>query len=274
NNSRVEGNVYSNGSIQGDSGAVITETVTVAGADKEIQEVTVQGDAFVDRCDDSAVTNTLHTNTNQGCTFGSLETLGIPPDSIPLPISSTQIQHWKDEAEAGGVTSGTVELDGDETLTLGPRKIVGNLELENSAILTITGTLWITGDIIVKNSARVWLSSSYGAMSGVIVADGTITLDNNSISSGSGTAESYLMYLTTNSSSSAFQIKNNAILDIAYAFAGTIAIENNTVLKEATGYQLHLKNNATVEYEAGLISSSFSAGPGGGWEVTSWKEIE
>ena len=82
------------------------------------------------------------------------------------------------------------------------------------------------------------------------------------------------MYLTTNSSSSALNIKNNAILDIAYASAGTIVIENNTVLKEATGYQLHLKNNATIEYELGLTSSSFSSGLGGGWEVTSWKEIE
>ncbi|OHA69322.1 MAG: hypothetical protein A3J57_00320 [Candidatus Wildermuthbacteria bacterium RIFCSPHIGHO2_02_FULL_49_12b] len=274
NNSRVEGNVYSNGSIQGDSGAVITETVTVGGANNEVAEVIVEGDAFVDQCDGSDITNTLHVNTNQGCTFGSLETLGTPPDSIPLPISAAQIQQWKDEAEAGGITSGTVELDGDETLTLGPRKIVGNLEMENSAILTLTGTLWVTGDIIVKNSAQVRMSSSYGATSGVIIADGTITLDNNSVSSGSGTAGSYLMYLTTNSSSSALNIKNNAILDIAYASAGTIVIENNTVLKEATGYQLHLKNNATIEYELGLTSSSFSSGLGGGWEVTSWKEIE
>jgi Tfp pilus assembly protein PilX len=274
NNSKVIGNVFVNGDIQGDSGAIVTETITVAGSGSELKDITVEGDAYVDACQDAEIQGTLHTNDNDDCDFGALATLGTPPDLIPLPITIDQIQEWKDAAEAGGVIMGNYKLDRSNTAFLGPRKIVGDLMVEDKAVLTLTGTLWVTGKVDVKNEANVRLDASYGAASGVLVADGLITLQNNSVSSGSGTQGSYLMYLSTSMGNPAVNTKNNAIADIIYASAGWIAVENNDELREVTGYGIHLKNNATVTYEAGLLNASFTSGPGIGWELSSWQEVE
>jgi len=272
NNSRVEGNVFSNGSVTGDSGAVITGSIIVAGA-HTIEEVTVEGDATADECEDAEVLGTLYAN-EEDCDYGFFEVLGIPPDAVPLSILPEDIQGWKDEAEAGGVTSGDLEYDGDDTVTMGPQKIEGNLELSNDAILTMTGNLWVTGSVIVKNQAQVKLASSYGSSSGVLVADGSIRVANNSISSGSGTEGSYVMYLSTNTSDTALTVDNNAIADIVYTSAGGLQIANNAALREVTGYKVFVKNNAVIMYEEGLQNAFFSSGPGAGWILKSWKEVE
>jgi hypothetical protein len=60
---------------------------------------------------------------------------------------------------------------------------------------------------------------------------------------------------------------------IIYTNGGTIKIQNNAVLKEVVGYRLEVENDADVVYESGLANVNFSAGPSGGWIVTSWKEI-
>jgi hypothetical protein len=274
NNSQVIGNVFSNGNIVAESGTQITGSATVAEAGKKIEEAAVGQDAFADVCTNSTITGVLRANTQTGCTFGSFIALGTPPSSVPLPIGAQDIQAWKDAAQAGGTITGGYELDGSDTATLGPKKITGNLEIEDSAVLTLTGTLWVTGNVNVKNSARVKLASSYGAMSGIIVADGIITLENNSISEGSGNPDSYLIYLSTNSANPALTIKNNAIADILYTSQGWLEVQNNAQLVEVTGHGIHLKNNAVITYELGLQDARFTSGPGASFELSSWKEVE
>lgn len=274
NLSKVIGNVFSNGSIIAESGSQITGTATTAGTGKKIEKAAILQNAFADICKDSTVTGVLHANSQTGCTFGSFVLLGTPPSSVPLPISSEEIQEWKDTAQAGGTITGGYELGGSDTATLGPKKIVGNLEIEDSAVLTLSGTLWVTGNVNVKNSARVKLASSYGVTSGAIVADGTITLENNSISEGSGNPKSYLIYLSTNSSNPALVIKNNAIADIVYTSQGWVEVQNNAQLVEVTGYGMHLKNSAIIQYETGIQDAKFTSGPGASFELSSWKEVE
>lgn len=274
NLSKVIGNVFSNGNIVVTSGtAEITETATVAGVGGSISGGTAKH-AFADTCEGSAIAQELHANTPGDCTYGSYIVLGTPPDPVPLPISDEEIQQWKNDAQVGGVLNGDYVLDGSDAATLGPTKIAGNLKIQNSAVLTLSGTLWVTGNVNVKNEGRVKLASSYGETSGVIVADGTITLENNSISEGSGNPSSYLIYLSTNSANPALMIKNNAIADILYTSQGWIEVQNNTQLVEVTGYGIHLKNNAVIQYEAGLQNARFTSGPGASWELTSWKEVE
>lgn len=274
NLSKVVGNVFSNGGIQASSGTQITGTATVAGANT-MSNASIGQDAYVQSCVNSSVGGTLHAETQSGCTFGSFTTSGIPVSPAPLPISQAQIDQWKQDALAGGVLSGNYELSGTQSATLGPKKIEGNLMLQTSAQLTLTGTLWVTGTIDVKNSAQVRLAASYGTLSGVLVNDGTVMLQNNSISSGSGQQGSYLMYLSTSSLlPEAITIKNNAAADVLYTSQGGIAVENNFQLREVTGKSIHLKNSATITHEIGLQNATFVSGPAGGWRVMSWKERE
>mgnify|MGYP003343766782 FL=1 len=76
-------------------------------------------------------------------------------------------------------------------------------------------------------------------------------------------------------SNSAIDIDNNILGDVlVYAGHGAIEMENNASLKEVTGYKIRIKNNAQVIYETGLASLLFTSGPGGGYEIESWDEVE
>ena len=273
NLSKVTGNVFSNGNIQASSGTQITGTATVAGANT-ISSAVIGQDAYVESCVNSSVGGTLHATTQSGCTFGSLTSSGLPISSVPLPISEAKIDQWKQDALAGGVISGDYTLSGTQSATLGPKKIQGNLTLQNFAQLTLSGTLWATGNINVGNSAEVRLAPSYGTLSGIVVSDGQTVLQNNSISAGSTQQGSYLMYLSTSSLAQAVVSKNNVTADVLYASQGGVTVENNFQLREITGYSVHLKNSATITHDIGLQSATFVSGPAGGWRVQSWKEVE
>lgn len=274
NLSIVDGNVFSNGSIIAESSAAkITGTLKVANAGNKIKKATVMADAYADICDNASITGLLHTNASQSCTASSTLTLGQPPPPLALPISQSQIDGWKQEALAGGV-SGSYDFSSGINY-LGPKKIEGNLTVQNDAQFFITGTLWVTGVVDIKNNAQVKLdNSAYGNLSGQIISDGLITLQNNSISAGTGQSGSYLMYISTSLAKPAIIVKNNAKADIVFTSNGWVNIQNNTVLREVTGYGIELENNAKISYEIGLQDASFSSGPGGSWEVTSWEEIK
>jgi hypothetical protein len=225
---------------------------------------------------DSSIAGTLHATMQSECTFGAFTSSGLPISSVPLPISQAQIDQWKQDALAGGVIVGNYELSASQSATLGPKKIQGNLTLQNFAQLTVAGTLWVTGIVNVQNSAQVRLAASYGTLGGVLVSDGTVVLKNNSISAGSGQQGSYLMYLSTSTSllPTAIEVKNNVIAEVIYASQGGVTVENSLQLREVVGQSVHLKNSAAVIYEIGLQNATFVSGPGAGWRVLSWKEVE
>ena len=157
-------------------------------------------------------------------------------------------------------------------MSLGPKKINGNLSISNSAVLTLTGTVHVTGNITISNSAKIKLASSYGSLSGVIIADGTISPSNSSALQGSGKTGSYLLVLSTNTSNSAIAVGNSASGAIFYTSAGGISVSNSFSAREVTGYKLIMSNSATITYESGLANVFFSSGPTGGWKVTDWQE--
>ncbi|OGZ57737.1 MAG: hypothetical protein A3B96_00335 [Candidatus Spechtbacteria bacterium RIFCSPHIGHO2_02_FULL_43_15b] len=269
NNSQIVGNVFSNGDIEMENDALITGTVKISDAGNQLSGGDIGGDAYVDTCINASVGGTLYALTSSGCGVFVSES---PPVPIPLPIPSATIDDWKADAEAGGTTTGNYNRSSG-TSSLGPRKIAGNMTIQNDAQVILTGTVWVTGDVIIKNNTQVRVDSGYETMSGVFISDGNITLENNSISSGSGQAGSYLMYISTSSEDPAIIIKNNAIVDILYASSQFVQVENNAAMREITGNGLRIKNNATVTYEIGLQDAAFISGPSGGWTVTSWKEI-
>ena len=239
NNAGVNGNVYSNGSVSGNNGSFVT------------------GDAFA-------------VGSVSGTDVGGQTQTGVA--SQAFPITDQQITDWKDEALAGGVV-GNQTYSGQNNI-LGPKKIQGNLNLSNGAELTVTGTLWVSGNIVLSNNSSVILSPSYGSGDGVIVVDGVSTLSNGSTFEGSGVAGSYIMLLSTNNTGSAIVLSNNAGAVILYAPNGTIQLSNNAAVQQITAKTISLDNNATINYNQGLIDTAFTNGPGGGYNLNSWKEVE
>lgn len=285
NKSRIEGNVFSNGSIVRIEGAnvEITGTAWVAINGNKLNGLNIGEDAYVHTCVDSQIGGTL-TYVSGGsvinCTAG--ESIKERPNEIDprdLPIPPETINSWKDDALSGGIISGDYILSGTSEAFLGPKKIEGNMAIQDKSILTVTGTIWVTGDITIENTAKVRLDkAAYGSLSGVIIADGKIILRDSASVEGSGEEGSYLMLLSTNTSldaaSPAIFAGNSSETAIIYTSDGLVVVANSIELREVTGYKLYLSDSATVVYEVGLEDASFTSGPGGSWEVVSWKEIE
>lgn len=246
---------------------VTSATAVSTGGDlhaNTIADSTVGRDAFYQTISRSSVAG----NSNPGT---------ADPPALDMPISLSVVEDFKAAAVAGGTITpagGTYVISGINT-TLGPKKIAGDLLISNGAVLTLRGTLWVEGDIVLDNNSRLRLDPGYGSDSGIIIADypdnpyvkGKIIVQNNSLIEGSGDPDSYIMVLSTFADpiSYAIEVGNNSTGAIFYSTAGTVRVNNNVSLKEVLSYRLLLANNASVLYESGLANVQFSAGPAGGW---------
>jgi len=282
--SQITGNVFSNKTVfRGGGGTVtVTETVIVARNGNKIDGLTIGQDADVHTCTNSAITGTLRYvsgGSPGNCTAGTTEDRG--PNEIdpqPFPITPQMITDWKADAEAGGTTIGDVTISGNASL--GPRKIDGNLIVDtgNCCVLTLTGTVWVTGTLEIKNNATIEVDPGYGDLSGVVIADGNVFVRNGAALRGTSSPASFLLVTGTSASidegDPAMEVKNNAAGAILFTPNGLMVIDNLVDVVEATAYQLLLKPNATVTYDVGLTNVLFSSGPSAGWAVTRWTEVE
>lgn len=286
NSGRIEGNVYSDGDIIGTNSPVITGDAWASGV-HTIQGFRVDGDAHAHTLKNDSIGGDAYYVTKTGTTVSGTNHPGsADPPAQTMPINDTLINSWKDDAVAGGTYTGDYLINTDTVL--GPTKIVGNLTIESDAVVTMEGTIWVTGNIILQNNGVIQLASGYGINSGVIIADGSITLQNNFILCGSegyvigsnprvcNTSNgSYVLLMSNKVGDGAVSMKNNAkISGILYAPYGDLEIENNAFLKEATAYKIEIENNVVVRYETGLINVNFSSGPGGGWTIGQWQETQ
>lgn len=273
--SEVVGNVYSNGDIRGDSVSKTRITGDAISAGTHIiEDIEVMGDARADRFDDCIVGGTAYYVTSfTSCSAGSTDVLSEPPAESEFPISQSQIDEWKSDAEAGGTLEGYTlgNLDSD---SLGPVKINGDMIIGNSSVLTLTGTVWITGTLGLGNGVTIRLDPDvYGDLGGVLIFDSQIAIKNNVVLEGTGKSGSYLLVLDTFSSAidPAIDVNNNVGAAILYANNGIIEIKNNLELLEATARGLRVDNNVSITYESGLEETLFNSGAGGGRRFL-WKE--
>ena len=316
-NSSVIGGVFSNGSIIGESGAVITGNAFAAGMSSiikvmvdgdaqahfmddssvggyassttKLDDVIVGKDAHANELDDAIVNKDAYYNVIDGTSvvLGASHTPAIPPSDLaplPLPIAASTIDQWKSDAEAKGViASGGCGLDWSPPVspyTVGGGVLERNLKLGTGKILVLKGTVWVKCSVDVDTGAAIQLDSSYGASSGVMIADGWMHFKNNGAFQGSGhpCGCSYLMLLTTASGgghhNAAIDLHNNATGAIFYAGNGMIYLHPNVTVTQLTGRTVHLENNAKLIYELGVASAQFSPGSSGGYDIKYWKEAE
>ncbi|MDQ3076110.1 MAG: hypothetical protein M3Q34_03195 [bacterium] len=231
------------------------------------------GNAYAHTIDDATVAGIKYcqsTNNSPACNTSLPD-----PSQVPMPISDQNILDWKAEALANNDTHfGDYTVNGSGNV-LGPMKITGNLIFTNNADLTMTGTLWIEGNIEMGNGGTVNLDASYGTGEGVIVADGVVDMGNGVEFNGSGSLGSFVMVLSTSSSDFAIDVSNNDSGDvILYAANGTINLSNNSSAKSLNGKRINLKQNAQVVYDSGIVNSNFVSGPSGGWNIDTWKEVQ
>lgn len=245
--------------------------VWVGGVATKIDGVTIGNASTGTGRANSFVNTTVH-----GSSCPNIYCIIDNPASAALPFSDGLIQDWRDDATGGGTLVGDYILDNGATGTLGPKKIQGNLIMDNLATLTVTGTIYVTGNITLSNNCHINLDPGYGTGSGIIVTDGTVTILQNCAFSGAQ-AGSYVLLLTAKDDKNnvGMDITNNSQGVIYYAGKTKVSFRPGATAKEVTAWGISLENNTVVTYESGLANVTFTGGPGGGWIVkrSTWREV-
>lgn len=237
----------------------------------------------VDLGNGSKILGSVHGNTIKGDltiegnayfqTLGSqVEVKGTKyPDSADspptvFPISLANITDWKNQAEESAVTEGSMSFGNDCNKNLGPGQITGSVSFGNGCRVTIKSPVWIKGALSTGNNTIFTLDQSFGGASGLIIVDGATSMGNGCDLRGSGTDGSYLMLLST-SDGTAMDLGNSSISGIVYAPNGAVDLSNGASFKEIVANQIILGNSAVLNYETGLESTVFSAGPSGAFSL-------
>lgn len=264
----IGGATYSTGVQIGTGGVGDAWANTVAGA-------TVDGNLYC----------TTGTNNSKSCNT----THGTAP-AVGLPFTAANIQSWKDAATAGGTITGATKCPGGYTsgdcivnyagATFGPGKITRNLTVNGGGTLTLTGTVWVVGTITITGGGKVVLPSSYSSYSETMLSDSYISLGGGS-STGSGTSGSYLFFVSTSrcpydtycGGNNAITVTAGSTTVAVAAQDGTVGISGGITISSAVGNIISVTGGSTVNYNSGLASPSFTSGPAGGWNISTWGEI-
>lgn len=221
-----------------------------------IENLQIAGDAYYQTIIASTVGGSSHPGTAD------------PPPKV-FPISDANVTDWKNQVDKPETT--TVGDITDCVSTLGPRKIVGNVNFNSGCRVVIKSPVWITGNLTLNSNNILTLDSSYGSTSGVIVVDGKITMNSNNHLNGTGTGSSLLMALTTYDSrtndESAVLVNSNGNTGVYYASKGIIEPGTGNSFKELTAWKIRLINSSTIDYETGLSSTLFTSGPSGSYSL-------
>ncbi|MBI5816965.1 MAG: hypothetical protein HZB09_00905 [Candidatus Yonathbacteria bacterium] len=250
-----------------------------------IDNVSVGGNAYANMITNSTITGTPYCQTGSG-NNKACNTSQADPAPLNMPLSQGNIDQWETDAATGGTITGDYTVSSD--VSLGPKKITGDLVMtSNNKTLTVTGVLYVQGNVNVSNGSTIKCDVSFGADSCVLVADGWINPSNNAVLSGSGQSGSYVLMISTvqgcnggnqlpqcTTANSAIDIGNNATGAIFYTTNSMITLENGVELTSVVGYKLNLNNNAEIKYQLGVANTNFASGPGGGWNVKTWNEVQ
>ncbi len=284
-----DGNVYSNGIIHGSNTASIKGNAwAVSGINPSGGSMTITKNAYGSVIRDCTVNgNTYSPALPTNCTV--LGSKIITPAPTPISLPSVDIAYWQNAASAGGTISSYSKDSG--TATLGPKKITGNVNISNSAIVTITGPLWVYGTFSISNSAKVKLDDAFGKDGTIILLDhptdkannGRLTI-SNSASVDKTSQGGYILFVSTltrnDCSPAAATFSNQAANTAIVANDGCVQISNSGSLVALAARQLNLANGAQISYDLGLSSELYLPGPGVGgsggnfgWSISSWQEV-
>ncbi len=213
------------------------------------------------------------TNNNKSCNTSLPD-----PSPQPMPISDQNIQDWKDDATTGGTINGNY-TPGGYGISLGPKKINGDFHLDDRDVLTLTGTIWVTGNLRIDKRAIVQPSELYGGSSVAIIVDGRITISNRA-EFNSNSSNSYILALTTSNCPfspscdgyDAIELSSRVEAVILYAANGIIDVRSRAKARQLTAYGIDLGNDSELIYDSGLINQNFIGGPSGSWNVSGWGE--
>lgn len=240
NSSKVNGTVYSNGNIAGSGSS------------------SIDGDAFA-----------VGTISSPDPIVTGTKTSGAPTEPLP----TLDYDYWRNTATTGGTIDCSITPDecniSGGFKDIGPKKYIGNLTISNNAIVTVKGSIYVTGNTTVRNGlTQVNLDQGFGSTGTVWIVDGTVSVDQGaSFNPTSANPKGYILVATTSTNLSAMSIGQSGANAVFYAIEGGAQLSQTTDVNALVANQLSMQNQATLNYDSGLASAQFSAGPGGSWQI-------
>lgn len=232
-NSRIYGNVHSNGNILGSSNSLI---------DGDAQAVGSISSPY------PQVTGTKKEGVQE----------------IALP--DIDLDYWRNQANQNNDPINN-NLTISTNQSLGPRKIQGDLTINGNTILTVTGPIHVTGNFTMNANSQLILDQSFGSNGTVIVVDGQIILNSNSqVKPTTASPKGYIL-LVSPFSGDAITLNSNVSGGLFYSTAGNTILNSDSSVTAITAYRLILNSNATLNYDLGLVGAQFSSGSSSGWEI-------
>jgi hypothetical protein len=239
-----------------------------------------QGDAWAYEVKDSTVAGVIYCQGGSG-NNKQCDTSRPNPIQQAWPISDGNIQDWKNIAIAGG-TIESLSLGSQDTASIGPTYINGNLSVGAGGVLNLNGTVYVKGNISVSGGGIIRINPTLGNQSVVIVTDGRISTGGGGQFQGSGASGSYILVATTSTCPVGAGCSNNPAISVSggtgavvlNAQKGTIEFDGGAQARQATGHKIIMSGGTTVTYESGLQNPNFTSGPSGSWKIKSWKEVE
>lgn len=292
NGASVTGNIYSNGSILGQGSSVVYGDVVSASSTGFVDGIeTDTGSVRANILKNSYIRGDAYYNTSGGgntVSGGSIYTPLTPfPDPAELPISDAAIQEWQDNVSST-ITCASAEYLINTNTSLGNVIINCDLRIKKQGaetIVTLTGPVWVKGNIIIEGGPTLKVAPSLGRRSVQIIADNPsnlttsskINIQTSTVFEGSGNSSSFIFVISQNNSAESGGIEeaieigqsSNGAL-VLYAGHGLVKIANNIALKSVTGYQIEVGNSSNITYDTGLTSVLFTGGPGGGYVISDW----
>ena len=240
NSSQVLGNVFSNGPIVGENSNLVKGDVISAGPSGSVANSHATGTVYAHTISNSDIDKDAYYATISNTTVEGVSYPNSPDQATSsLPITDAMIEAWKTAAAVATVSS-PCPYEINSNITIGPVKINCDLEISGSPTVTITGPVWVKGNIEIENTAIVKLASSLGANSVAVIADNPanrttgskIELKNSAQFQNSGTEGSYILFVSQNNSAQgggsekAITMENSASGDIlVYASHGEVHLK-------------------------------------------------
>jgi hypothetical protein len=286
NNAVSDSDVTSIGDITCGANAQVTGNVAVTRSGGKVNGCTITKNGYADLLTNDRITlNAYYLTAVTGIAGSTVSGTKYPNSTTPTPVAmpNIDIAAWKAVAAAGTVYTGNYNVSGSTT-HIGPMKIIGNLTSANTTTLTLDGPVWVTGTVDINNNSVIKLNSTFGASSGILIADGKISLSNNGDVHGSGTAGSVIILASMDSgltdASPAIHASNNVTGAVLYAPNGEVLADNNAAVPAAVGTKVVMGNNVTVN-SGGLnvFAAPINVASGGSttdWHIKtdSWREFK
>jgi len=221
-NSKVDGDVFSNGYIRGNKASVkngackdtgtglawITGTAnavdTIGKLDTNDTGPCITQNAIAAHLTECYVfgTRTSPNAVSSDCDGAVTPPVTSPaPTPAPLPLSESDIQSVKNYLTNKGTTHfGACTIDGTShttncggtTNTIGNIIITGNLDVSSNNTLTVSGPVWVKGTITFNSHVLVTITAPTGQ---IVVTDQPLTSDSNTAFDHNGNA--YLLFIST-----------------------------------------------------------------------------